>query len=258
MTQITSYETADEVFGTARVPLKGKPLGPRGIRLFKVNGDFVVTCGSIPVALIGPNNLLRILRAQPPQGFIISCRKVLPLWIERAGTNHYRVHIRTKGAPPDSLSSYGISHWRDLRSVKHGARFHEGLTIDLTTRQVVGAGEVTTEVDPDARKVWLRQLKHLKQVLKTMAKLGVFTSRLETISPTMRGYIKPFQLKEDGQLFAADLRSGKVSEASAKRLTDLLRRDYYRIPTVADQCKFIDKFFSKHSTTLRAELGVIK
>jgi hypothetical protein len=112
------------------------------------------------------------------------------------------------------------------------------------------------EVDAAARKLWLSQLKTLKRHLKTIAKLGGFTARMDNFDPAVGRweYKRFFRSLDDTDLVLAALR-GDITEAFLERMTHDLALGF---PTdAAEQLRLIDKFFNTHSQALRLVLGVI-
>jgi hypothetical protein len=263
MTQITSYRQAEYIAEKARNIAKGKPLGPQHWRMFKDGDEFTFYYLSTMVARILPNNTLRLVSdgghfVHLPNGALYSIHKVLPVSLVNRSKGHYRLHIAQHGEAVPSIprDELGVTDWDAWR--KGGVRFYDGLTIDLATRTAVSYAEPTMEVDAAARKLWLSQLKTLKRHLKTIAKLGGFTARMESLDPSVRRWelVRLMHRPEDIDLAVAALR-GDITEEFLGRLTHDLALHHYFLPDIAEQLRLIDKFFTTYSATLRLALGVI-
>lgn len=262
MTQITSYKQAEAIFAKVRNPAMGKPLEHRGWRMFKDGDEFVINCGGAQVARILPNNTLRISLSEHrvPNPVPYNVHNVLPITTTRRATGHYRVHIEPEGTNYSHLSPqrYGLANWNELRT--GGVRLYEGLVIDLTTRTVVGAKEIVTVVDADARKEWLRASKKVKTYLKTIVKLGGFTARTEALKAAGKVRWEYGTLHSAGQedidLIVAVLRGGDT-EPLVQRVAESLYRHFYSSPETAKQIAHIDSIFTSNSLALRTTLGVV-
>ena len=263
---INNYRDAAALFSTARKPEKGKPLDTKGWRLFKDGDEFVLNCcgrewrDSTQVARILPDDTLRLCLdvGYIPQSVPCSARNVLPIDIVRRSTGHYRLHVRQPGGLVGYYAGYGLSSWQEWRT--KGARLFDGLTVDLKTRTVVGAKEIVTKVaDTEARKDWLRKSKRLKTYLKTVAKLGGFTARIEAIKASnfVRWQVPYFGSEADIHQFIAAL-DGHDTEPLVQRLAEAMYRHYYTPPGTKQQQDYIDTVFTANSLALRKALGVIE
>jgi hypothetical protein len=259
---ITSYNMAANIHAKARKPEAGKPLGPRGWRLHKDGDEYVVYCFGTQVARFLPDNTLRIVL---PVGALanpisIGTDKVLPVAIARRSTGHYRLHIRVHDKLDRQVHSshfalYGLSGWSEWTT--KGCRVYDGLTIDLATRKAITPTEIVHKVvSSDARKEWLSKSGKLKTHLKTIAKLGGFTARVDALRDTHK---RRWEIDSPDifDLLLAAFRQDDMESLAQGLAVRMFRRSWATMD-VSDQRKFIDKVFSDNSLNLRMALGVIE
>lgn len=263
MTQLLSYEATKAVFATARKPADGKPLGGRW-RLFKDGDEFVLNVEGSQIVRILPNNTLRFTTSAVASSVTMGLHKVVPVLLHQRGKDHHRVHVRAPGVHHTYLSSYGLTHWKDLGTKGH--RLYEGLTVSLPDRKVVDYKEPTREVDVDARKDWLRKSKALKTYLKTIVKLGGFTTAYAQLSDRTKEqdvfrweYASLFSLTESEEDLATIISAlnGGDTQLLVQRVGESMYRNFYHQPNTAEQLQHIDNIFTSNSLVLRKALGVI-
>lgn len=263
MTQLLSYEATKAVFATARKPAAGKPLGSKW-RLFKDGDEFVLNVEGSQIARILPDNTLRFTTSVASSSAVMGIHKVLPVMLHRRGKDHHRVHVRAPGVHPTYLSSYGLTTWRERRTKGH--RLYEGLTVSLPDRKVVDYKEPTREVDVDARKEWLRKSMALKTYLKTIAKLGGFTTAYAQLTDRTKEqdvlrweYGSLFSLTEGEEDLATIISAlnGGDTQLLVQRVGESMYRNFYHQPGTAEQLQHIDNIFTSNSLVLRKALGVI-
>lgn len=260
MAQLTSYKQAAAFMDKARKMEKGRPLEVKGWRLFKDGDEFVLNYHSTQVARFLPDNTLRLTL---PMGDSLSggvtgwCHYNIPVAIWRRSTGHYRVHPAVPGSDREYMTAKVYTEFRT-----GGYRLYDGLTIDLTTRLAVNYSEPTVAVDPERNKDWLRRLKKIKAYLKTVAKLGGFTARIEALqaTDTRRWQHSTMTGLHSDDIEFQDMLSALNDgdpEPLVQALAGAMRRHSYDIMAVKLQCNFIDKVFTSNSIALRKALGVI-
>ena len=238
MTQLVSYEATKDLFAKVRKPSAGKPLSTKGWRLFKDGDEYIAYHFTMQVARFLPDNTLRLLVPATGISHLVlhTIRNVLPVQYVRRSTGHYRVR------PNDY-------------------RLYDGLTIDLTTGLAPNYREPQIVTDPIARRDWLAKSKALKTYLKTIAKLGGFTARVEALQSSgatrWEFAIMSYRVPEDMAILRAAL-DGDGMDRVVQRVGEDMFRTFYRTPNTTEQMKLIDTVISKHSHALRTALGVIK
>lgn len=261
MAQLNSYKQAAAFMDKARKVEKGRPLEVKGWRLFKDGDEFVVNYHSTQVARFLPDNTLRLvipINESLSGGLTGWCHMVIPVAIWRRSTGHYRAHPAVLGSDRAYMTAKSYAEFRT-----GGYRLHDGLTIDLTTRLAVGYTEPTMQVDPVRNKDWLRKSKALKTYLKTVAKVGGFTARIEALrcSDTERwevGTMTSMRPEEDGFQHLLFALSDGDREPLVQAVAESLFRSYYHPANVKEQLKHIDNIFASNSLALRTALGVVK
>jgi hypothetical protein len=259
MTQITSYKQAENLMAKARNISKGKPLGPRGWRIFKDGDEFAFYCGGTMVARMLPNNTLRMVLPDGvsfPSTIVYKIWAVIPVVLHRRSTRNYRLHPMLTGREGGGYSDCGYTNWDKLRT--EGYRLHDGLTIDLTTRTAVDYKEPLTITNPDRNKEWLRKSKALKLHLKTIAKLGGFDAIWDEMNGTSRWSLDSIATARTEQVpMFLDALNGHELAEFVRAVGVSICADHYLRPNVADQIKYINSIFTRNSFTLRSALGVI-
>jgi hypothetical protein len=98
---------------------------------------------------------------------------VFPLNIQRVAKCRYKiVHAKT---------SNGV-WWNAPR--EHGYEIYPGIMFDLATGACLNPKllDRPTEIDPDRRKVWLRDLRKFKAYIKVCIRLGTFDAIIDKMS----------------------------------------------------------------------------
>lgn len=252
MTQLNSYTQAAATFAKARKPSEGKPLLTRGWRLFKDGDEYVVYHRSAQVARFLPDNTLRLLVPAIGVSYDMphTIHHALPMRYVRRSAAHYRVHPFVSGSSTE-----------EHESIPDGYRLYDGLTIDLTTRLAPNYREPQIVTDPVARRDWLAKSKALKTYLKTIAKLGGFTARIEAIQAdaSQKRWTAPSMIHsvpENVETLLAALNGDGMEHVVQRVAEDMFRASFFT-PSVAEQTKRIDTIINHHSLALRTALGVI-
>lgn len=248
MTIISSYEDASAHMRKAKDRAKGKPLGTH-FRLYDAltSGGIAVHTkdGIHPFAIITPDDRLTIKSVDmvsPASAIVYSLHKHFPLRTHLVSRGHYRLK------PTLSGDTYGY-------------RLMPGLTIDLKTLVAVDYEEFKYDIDPDLNKTYRAGLSSVKRTLKTMCKLGAFSTRLERLSGQGVSRWEVYHLaparSDDVHILSRAIREG-VDEDLQHIIACHMYRKSYVIPPVADQMRFIDSVFNGNSTAIRRALGVIR
>jgi len=248
MTIIRSYEDANAHIRKAKDRTKGKPLG-NYFRLFDApasNGIDVHTKGATqPFAVITPDNRLTITRVdmvRPSSAIVYSLYKHFPFRVRLVSRGHYRLK------PTLSGDTYGY-------------RLMPGLSIDLETLTAVDYEEFKYDIDPDLNKTYRAGLSSVKRTLKTMCKLGAFSTRLEQLSGQGVSrwevdHLAPAR-PDNVHIMSRAIREG-VDEDLQHIIACHMYRKSYAIPPVEQQIGFIDAVFNSNSIAIRRALGVIR
>ncbi len=256
MTQLTSYAQTAEFFAKARNKEAGRPLGPSGWRLHKIGDDYRVVLHDVPVGRILPNDTLVMETDDPLHGMVSVMQHVLPITVMRRSKGHYRLHIRLRGIQSNDLKAYGLTDWLELKS--KGLRLYKGLTIDLIKREPVGYREPVQVVDTDKRKVWLSQSRKIKRILKTIAKMGGFHSRIDQLQENRWTYQSLFTAnKADIQIIIDAMLNDNI-EPLIQRMAETFKKHSYYELTVTEMEGIIDRVISSNSIALHTALGVIE
>lgn len=243
MIQITSYEEAKALFAKARKPEAGKPLVSHGWRMFKDGDEYVVNCYTTQVARILPNNTLRVcLNKNPSISVVQTVRRVLPIEFCRVGRGKYRVHTRE--------GSFVLS---------------DQLVIDLGSGLAVGYREPKQVVNADARREWLQKSTALRRHLKVIAKLGVFSTKLEGLAkgrqlrwsfPAWMSY-KTRELDVVYYTAALSMDPEAVDQL-VQRLAEAMYYGFWQPAPVSDQLIWLDGIHKSVSYDARFALSVIE
>jgi hypothetical protein len=175
--QLDSYAKAHNLFGKARNGAKGKPIGGRW-RLFQDGEEYALYCQGQIFGRFLPNNTFRF--CYDPAAYmtpmVYTSHTHTPIKIVRRSKGHYRVHVKDWGTETYSTAT----EYNEFTT--GGYKLYDGMVLDLSTRLMVRYVEPKLVTDPEARAVWLRQLRATKRHLHTMAKLGAFTAMIEQIA----------------------------------------------------------------------------
>ena len=247
--QLDSYAKAHNLFGKARNGAKGKPIGGRW-RLFQDGEEYALYCQGQIFGRFLPNNTFRF--CYDPAAYITpmvyTSHRVLPVAVVRRSKGHYRLHVKDKGT--------------EVYPQTNGFKLYDGAVLDLTTHLMVRYVEPQMVVDPDARTVWLRQLRATKRHLHTMAKLGAFTAMIEQIAAAdePRWAVGPNLLRP----ITADLHimsqalDGKRMDMFNEMVAKSMFVNLYSRADVGAQREHIDAIFNTNSLELRRIRGVVE
>lgn len=243
MPEINSYEEAHALFAKARKPEAGKPLGSHGWRMFKDGDEYVVNCYATQVARILPNNTLRVcLSRNPPISVVQTVHRVLRIEFRRAGRGRYRVHA--------DGGDFALSGQ---------------LVVDLGSGLAVGYREPEVVVNADARKEWLRNSAALKRHLKVIAKLGVFTTKVDELrnGPRPRWSFPAWMSRASRELdieyYTAALSMGSEAiDQLVQRLAEAMHYGFWEPAPISDQLIWLDGAHKSVSYDARFALGVIE
>lgn len=259
MTIITTYKQAENLFAKVRKPEAGKPIGPRGWRMFKDGDEFAIYCSGTMVARVLPNNTLRMVLPDGvnlPSSVSYKIWAVIPVMLHHRSARNYRLHPILVGGKVNTPSGCGYTLWDDFRT--KGYRLYDGLTIDLTTRTAVDYKEPQTITDPERNKEWLRKSKALKLHLKTIAKLGVFDAIWDESKGMERWEMDSIATASAEQVpMFLDALNGHGLAEFVQAVGYSIWRDHFAKPSIAEQIKYIDYIFTRNSFALRSALGVI-
>jgi hypothetical protein len=255
--QLDSYAKAHNLFGKARNAAKGKPVGGKW-RLFQDGEEYALYCQGQIFGRFLPNNTFRF--CYDPAAYmtpmVYTSHTYTPIKVVRRSKGHYRVHVKDWGTETYSTAT----EYNEFTT--GGYKLYDGMVLDLDTRLMVRYVEPKMVVDPEARTVWLRQLRATKRLLHTMAKLGAFTAMIQK-------FIAANGLRWED---AADLLRPKPSELNMicaaldgndmHAFNDLVARSMfyhlYKKTDVQAQRQHIDAIFNTNSLELRRIRGVVE
>lgn len=240
---VNSYAEAHALFAKARKPEAGKPLGAHMWRMFKDGDEYVVNCYTTQVARILPNNTLRVCLSRNPSISVMqTVRRVLPITFLRVGRGKYRVHT--------GEGNFALS---------------DQLVIDLKSGLAVGYREPETVVDADARREWLRKSAALKRHLKVIAKLGVFTTKVDELRDGSRlrwsfpAWMSHKTRELDVEYYTAALSMDPEAVGQlVQRLAEAMYYGFWEPAPVSDQLIWLDGAHKSVSYDARFALGVIE
>lgn len=260
---IKSYQQAQALFSKARKPEAGKPLEARNWRLYKEGDSYTVRVAGYPVALVQPDNTLKLVLPDDTsysQAVTFKFHEALPFVLARRSDKNYRIHPVLDGwEGRHSLAACGYTGWSQFKT--DGYRLYEGLTFDLSTRKPVDYKEPKMVTDAARNLDWLRKSKALKLRLKTMAKLGAFDTIWDEFTSVSRweaSSIVPILHHEHAELrLFLDALEGEKLTAFTRRVGESIYSDHFNKPDVNTQLRYIDSLFTRNSLTLRKALGVV-
>jgi hypothetical protein len=179
-----------------------------------------------------------------------------PIKVVRRSKGHYRVHVKDWGTETYSTAT----DYSEFTS--GGYKLYDGMVLDLSTRRMVRYVEPKLVTDPEARTVWLRQLRATKRHLHTMAKLGAFTAMIEQIAAAAepRWAVGPNLLRP----ITADLHiisqalDGENLPAFNEMVAKSMFVNLYSRADVGAQREHIDAIFNTNSLELRRLRGVVE
>jgi hypothetical protein len=254
--QLDSYAKAHNLFSKARNGAKGKPVG-RNWRLYQDGEEYALYCHGQMFGRFLPNNTFRFCYGGnnlPPAAY--TSHSYTPIKVVRRSKGHYRVHVKDWGTETYSTAT----EYNEFTT--GGWKLYDGMVLDLSTRLMVGYAEPKMVVDPDARTVWLRQLRATKRLLHTMAKLGAFTAMFEQFGAT--GALRWENLVDLLRPNASQLNviSAALDGKDMHVFNELVAKSmYYHLYSRADvgaQRDHIDAIFNTNSLELRRIRGVVE
>lgn len=260
---IKSYQQAQALFSKARKPEAGKPLEARNWRLYKEGDSYTVRVAGYPVALVQPDNTLKLVLPDDTsysQVVTFKFHEALPFILRRRSADNYRIHPVLEGWEGRMTpTACAYTSWDEFNT--KGYRLYDGLTFDLSTRTPLDYKEPKTVTDAARNLDWLRKSKALKLRLKTMAKLGVFDTIWDEFTGTSRweaSSIVPILHYEHAELrLFIDALNGESLDAFTRRVGESIYSDNFKKPSIDDQVRYIDNLFTRNSLTLRKALGVV-
>lgn len=254
---LDSYAKAHNLFGKARYAVKGKPVGGNW-RLFQNGDEYAIYCHGDLFGRFLPDNTFRF--CFDPSAYmtpaVYTVHKILPFMMVRRSKGHYRIHIRDKDT--DTFPTAKV--YNEFRT--GGCKLYDGMVLDLDTRLMVRYVEPQMVTDPEARTLWLRQVRTLKRHLHTMAKLGAFTAMIEQF--VAAGGLR---WKDTADMLRFNHHNLNVLSAALDGndihvLTDLVAKSMfyhlYQKTDVQAQLQHINLIFQNNSLELRRHRGVIE
>lgn len=301
--KITDYASAKSFFSNARNKPAGRPLGVSSLRMFQRGHDYVVGfqgySGSFSeVCRYTPDNKLTF--TMPMEKFIGWSQSLTTVG-ERAFDVHFIRYAKGKyraihdkelqpmlvkareewwaGLSQEKRGLYADRQWQTAwyssqagwsRVKREGPEYFEGITFDCATGECLNRqADLKPIIDKEARRDWLRRIKHFKKQLKIRVKLMDVQSMAEsfryshtpgatyTRSDFMESHIT------DDQMFQKLFHSFQQDEYPADLIKDIIRwsmpRWYFNDygSDKATYYKLIDRVCDKFSKQMREELGVI-
>lgn len=227
--EIHSYADCVEAFKTVRTPALGKPTGVGGIRLYRDNDEsFRLVLKEREFARITKDDVITFVLSRDvladtlASNLVYVMRRLLPIELYRVGMGRYRI-----GSP---------SSHKDIRFLPE---YFGGIRFSLTDLVCLNRKPDQHEnVNPDARKTWLRTLKSYRMGALARLKLG------------MRGSAKARTNIEISAL-ADWMRKGEYPDALFNHLAYVAGNDEYTAHEKAFQ-----NFMNYHSAALRKHFGV--
>lgn len=178
--EINSYAQARELFSKARNKDRGKPVLSFA-RLMAGEGETLrLIVHGAQVCLIKPGNTveftMNINQAKSMSNSLsMGLYTLLGVHWMRVDTRRYKLLHDAKTKKLNTRSGSQYYDWIDARA--SGQEYFQGLTIDLTTGEVVNPRpDMTSTFDPAKRKAWLDARKKFMRHIKTLDKLGVLES----------------------------------------------------------------------------------
>jgi len=255
--QLDSYAKAHNLFGKARNGARGKPVG-RNWRLYQDGEEYALYCYGKMFGRFLPNNTFRFCydptAYMPPM--VYTSHSYTPIKIVRRSKGHYRVHVKDWGTETYSTAT----EYHEFTT--GGYKLYDGMVLDLSTRLMIRYVEPKLVTDPDARTVWLRQLRATKRHLHTMAKLGAFTAMIEQIAAAdePRWAVGPNLLRpkpSELNVICAAL-DGKDMHVFNELVAKSMYYHLYSRADVQAQRQHIDAIFNTNSLELRRIRGVVE
>ncbi len=206
------------------------------------------------IAEIRPNNVLTFTT---DSAGLIPCAasltqvfpRVLGLEISRKGKGIYAVF-----PTPDGAHS---TYWSEYRKARDkGYEHFNGMAWDWSANFCINPRKaIHAEVDTDARKVWVAQLKKFRRLFLTKAKLGVVQTIIDADSETG----KRVHADELEDAIVAAIKAGDMQTDLIERLVTYSRRNNYRrVTSVSTVVKMLESIITNNSIKFRQEFGVLR
>jgi len=275
---IKSYADAARIYSNVRFPENGKPL-KRWCRMFKEGDDYVVKLvgwhGKSPEYFrVSPGDIVTFTLPVDEvrlyaHTIVNSTQRVIPVVLCRYKKGIYRLGstqefaIKTKEGvtPPYMWSGSG---WKWLQ--REAPQYFNGMQFNIATGKCLNPQpDASTEVIPEQRKIWLRELKRYKRGLKTRIKVGALQGYVDK-EVAERAQQPPHRRKSVNANWSSDLWIGKLvscmqnEEYPAEILKRLVMSYEWRWGqgafTQEELMWHVDRIFTTNSERLRREYGV--
>lgn len=268
--RISSYNDALNALFRAKKKSEGKPLGT-AFRLYQDGDNFEIRIWGWPFCIIYPDDTLFVhmdaTRLEQISVFLARhLHKILPIAVSRLAKDRYFIHsygyqnsvtnmyVRSQGGsvfrlPPPTPKQLHAAYDLDQASrVCYGAHFN------LKTGTCLFAmPDVIAQVNPEARREWLRKLRAFKRDIKTRHKLGIVDALMQQ-RYTAQEYGGHFEFQV---LAAAIADTGKVLDCLKTYCYIAATRAYYpQGMTSKDIINNIEGDLNMHSVGLRKHFGV--
>jgi hypothetical protein len=168
-----SYKQIEDWFAKARKPDQGRPLSS-WCRVYKKDSKFIFYGHGIEFAAVSQDNVLTFTASLPEIKRVCNTlsqalHSVFGLHFNRMSTNKYKiVH------PKDVRYGLGIKNWPE---------YFSGIQFDLKTGKCLNfRPDLSTLVQPDERKLWLRKLRKFKHNIKLRCKIGVMQAIFDRVT----------------------------------------------------------------------------
>lgn len=270
---LIDYKDFADYFSVCRTPKKGRPFRNWG-RLFREEDDYVIHImtgrnSSKPIARVSPDNVLTFcadpstIREYAPT-LVGHSYKAFPIAFYRHSMGVYRVaHLEDMWSRADNSSPWPArTVWEYLRVA--APFYHSEIKFDLTTGKCLNSKERDLKVvDPDKRKIWLKDLKAFKRGIYTRVKLGAMEALAnKTWEKVRSGEINHSTQWTDSEVeFLADCM--KAKEFPVELLTKFtfssngwIWGSMVPVPTNEKMTKYIDSTLKSLSVRLRTHYDV--
>lgn len=259
--EINSYAQARKLFNNARNKDRGKPVLSFA-RLMAGEGEMLrLLVHGCEICLIKPDNTIQftmnINQAKSNSNSLsMGLYSLLGVHWMRVDTRRYKLLHNAKTKKLSTRSGTQYYDWMDARA--NGQEYFQGLTIDLSTGEVVNPRpDRTSMLDSDKRKVWLNARKKFMRHIETLGKLGVLESMAKSKD---RGNLWNLRINwPDGYELAtlADyLKAGEYPHALIDKLVGhALYTNYGRTDSNLAHC-IKTNVLDRYSIELREQFGV--
>lgn len=266
--KIRSYQDAQQLFSTARNPAKGKPINSWS-RLYCEDNDVYVLrhtqFSDIVLGRIYPDNTLELPLDRRTMRMVSatltgSFHKVLPVALRRVGTGRYIMM-------PTHMLDEIIDRSRSRLDIlcEDGFQLFDGIKVNLDYHTVVNPKATNNgEIDPEQRKVWLRQLRAFKKGMKVRAKMGVLDAACAKVASdrhATNNWRRPDWYSETWvNTLYESIRDLDYSNEILEGFAQTADVAYWKreAPTPAKVIEAVDKVCNDLSVELRSMFGVFK